>query len=130
MSDLTDRVWATSQVLKDFCLAQTSPLPLPINIEVGCESELGVRLQLRNLNQLVAWAARFDQPITFTEKTSFVRVTTCITVCAVAMLPWVHLSHSQAFHLLRNWGYDLSPDEITIPAAHAYSLNISLAPAS
>jgi hypothetical protein len=119
VSALGDRAGAVDTLLREY-----PDLPQPRTVDLRDDTfTVGVRAQLADVAQVVAWALRFDAPVTVTEKSTYVAVATVISVYGVDITAWTTLRHTEAFHLLQRWGYDLTPEGVSIPAAHAYALS-------
>jgi hypothetical protein len=119
MSLLADRVGAVNLVIQEYA---NLPLPSTVDVSRG-EYGVGVRFQLDTLDQLIDWAMRFGVLVSFAEKASYVHVAAEITIFDVTMSLWTHLTHRDAFEVLRRWGYKLDRDDISVPAAHALAMN-------
>lgn len=120
MTSLVERTGAVDLLLREF---PDLPEPTTVDIRQHMYGDVGVKLQVVDVDNVVAWSLKFDVPITFTEKSMFVNVAATVIVFEVEMSVWTHLSHSDAFHLLQRWGYELTPHGVSIPAAHAYAQN-------
>ena len=120
MTVLNDRLWAADHVLRDF-----SGLPQPCSVDVS-DTLLteAVKMQFTSVRDITEWAVRFDEPVTFSEKSNYVNVSCTINIHDVDIVAWVHLSHREAFHLTEDWqDFAMTSAGITIPASHAFALN-------
>lgn len=116
---IADRAGALSLLFKD---ANFAGLPEPMSADIRNDVPLGVRLHLRGVREIVAWAVHFGTPVDFSRHTTFVRVATTIEVAEVTIQLWAQLTHDAAFDLLQEWGYKLT-EPVSIPAGHAYALS-------
>lgn len=121
---LADRAGAVHLLLVEF-----ADLPRPSIVDIrGSANGVGVRMQLDDVPSVVAWAARFDTPVIFTEKLCYVDVAVVINIFDVSVKIWTHSTHVAAHRLLQAWGYDLAPGGVAVPAAHAQALAATAAP--
>lgn len=130
MPVIADRLAAVHQVFRDYVPGLPCPKAVLTTGGTGSTADdperTGIRMQFDNMPDVVAWALRFDAPVMFSDRSMFVNVTTIIDAYGARMLAWVHLTHAEAYHLLQNWGYQLTRAGVSIPAAHADALSRTL----